>query len=77
MSLKPLNINFRSLNDLFNQLDNAVINKQPLIDRKDVIYFDSEKSYQKFMGPNKQQILKAISRLRPISIYQLAQYLER
>lgn len=77
MSLNILNVNFRSLDDLFEQVDSAVENREPMIDERNELFFDSEKTFMKFMSQNKQQILKAISRLRPESVYQLAKFVNR
>ena len=48
-----------------------------MIDEANELFFDSEKTFMKFMSQNKQQILKAISRLRPESVYQLAKLVSR
>lgn len=77
MRLSILDIKFRSLDLLFEQTEKAVRKKKRIIDKRNELYFDSEKSFMKFMTQNKQQILKAISRLEPESVYQLAKIVNR
>lgn len=77
MKLKILNINFRKLDDLFSEINSAINSKSPLIDKENEIYFDSLSTFQKFMSQNKLQILMAISRLKPESIYQLEKMVGR
>lgn len=72
-----LNINFRTLDELFSSINTVVSNGKKIIDHKEIIFFDSEKTFHKFMSQNKLQILKAISRLKPESVYQLAKFVGR
>lgn len=77
MKLKILNIHFRKLDDLFSEINSAINSKSPLIDKENEIYFDSLSTFQKFMSQNKLQILMAISRLKPESVYQLEKMVGR
>lgn len=77
MKLKILNINFRKADDLFAQVDSALKNGASLIDKENELFFDTLGTFQKFMGQNKLQILMAISRLKPESVYQLEKMVGR
>lgn len=65
------------MDDLFSEINNAINSKSPLIDKENEIYFDSLNTFQKFMSQNKLQILMAISRLKPESVYQLEKMVGR
>lgn len=77
MPLKALNIHFRSLEQLFSEVDEALDKKKPVRDKKNELKFDSPSTFQKVMSRNRLQILIAISRLKPDSIYQLEKILGR
>ena len=78
MSLKFLNIVFQEPKDFFAEVDRAIKSGQGMDRRKkNILTFDSVKTFNNFMTVNKVQILRAISQLRPESIYQLATFLGR
>lgn len=77
MSLKKLTIHFQSIDDLFEDINNAIDVDETHVDSPRAIYFDSIKTYRAFMTSNKSQILNSISKMKPSSVYELAQYLER
>src|SRR5690606_35336081 len=77
MSLKKLNIYFKNRKDFFEEIDNAIKERKALIDSYDSINFDSIDTYRSFMTSNKINILAAISKLRPASVYEMATYLNR
>ncbi len=77
MSLKKLTIRFKKMDGLFQDIHEAVKSKSILLDSPDSIHFDSLDTYRSFMTSNKANILSAISKLRPGSIYELATYLNR
>lgn len=77
MSLKKLTIHFQSLDDLFKDINDAIESEGNLVDSPESINFDSIKTYRAFMTSNKLNILSAISKLKPDSVYKLAGYLDR
>lgn len=77
MSLKKLTINFQDLGELFKDINEAIDSGQNLVDLSESISFDSIQTYRSFMTSNKSHILSAVSKLRPNSIYKLAELLNR
>jgi predicted transcriptional regulator len=78
MSFKYLNIQFKEMNDLFSSIDQAIKSGKGLNpSSKNILIFDSEKTFNNILTVNKLQILRAISQLEPKSIYQLAMILKR
>jgi predicted transcriptional regulator len=78
MSLKFLNIVFQEMNDLFAEIDKAIKSGHGMDRRKkNILTFDSVKTFNTFMTVNRVQILRAISQFKPESIYQLATFLGR
>lgn len=77
MSLKKLTIRFQSMDKLFQDIDQAIKSHSGLIDSPDSISFDSIDTYRSFMTSNKANILSAISKLKPSSVYELANYLNK
>jgi predicted transcriptional regulator len=77
MSLKKLTIHFQEMDDLFQDINQAVGSKTSLVDSSDSINFDSLDTYRSFMTSNKTNILSAISKLKPGSVYELASFLNR
>ena len=77
MKLKKLMIRFQNIDKLFSDVDCAIKKKRSLSDATDILQFDSVETYRSFMTSNKMDILTAISRQQPDSIYQLALHLGR
>lgn len=77
MSLKKLNIYFQNRKNFFNDIDNAIKEDKILVDSFDTINFDTIDTYRSFMTSNKINILTAISKLRPLSVYEVATHLNR
>lgn len=78
MSLKFLNIVFQESKDFFTEVDKALKSGHGMDRRKkNILTFDTVKTFNNFMTVNKVQILRAISQLKPESIYQLATFLGR
>lgn len=78
MSLKFLNIIFQESKDFFADIDKAIKSGKGMNRRKEnTLTFDSVKTFNNLMTINKVQILRAISQLRPESVYQLATFLGR
>lgn len=78
MKLNFLIIIFQDSKDFFAEVDMALKSGKGMNRRKkNTLTFDSIKTYNNFMTVNKVQILRAISQLRPESIYQLATLLGR
>lgn len=78
MSLKFLNIMFQTADELFAEIDRAIESGKGLDRKKAHIFtFDSVKTFNNLMTVNKIQILRAISQLKPESVYQLATLLDR
>lgn len=77
MSLKKLTIHFQELSDLFKEVEESIKKKSKLVDSVESISFDNIKTYRNFMTSNKSNILSAISKLSPDSVYELAKSLDR
>ena len=77
MSLKALKIKFQRTDDLFAEINNAAKNKHMFVDSPDTLIFDEPKTWRNFMTSQKFEILTTIARLRPSSVYKLAQNLDR
>jgi predicted transcriptional regulator len=77
MSLKKLTIHFKNTDDLFKDIIEAIESNKSLVDSTESISFDSIQTYRSFMTSNKSNILNAVSKLRPDSIYELAKFLDR
>ena len=77
MSLKKLTVQFQSVDDFFLNINKAIKANSALVDSIDSVYFDSIDTYRSFMTSNKANILTAISKLKPGSVYELATYLNR
>ena len=77
MKLSVLNIQFDSVDEFISDIDDCIFNGKDPITSNNSISFDSYESFKRLIGPNKIQILMAISRFKPESIYQLEKYLNR
>jgi predicted transcriptional regulator len=77
MSFESLNIEFQSLDELFSDVSNALEGKSSCITGKNTLTFDSPKTFWKFFTNNKLEILVAISKFKPESVYALAKFLGR
>lgn len=78
MKLNFLYIIFQGPKDFLSDVDKALKSGKGL-NRKieNTLTFDSVKTFNNFMTVNKIQILRAISQLKPESVYQLATILGR
>ena len=75
MSLKVLDISFMNRDEfLINTKEDILKERRP---KRKELFFDSIQTFKKFMNQNKLQILMAISRLKPTSIYQLEKIINR
>lgn len=78
MKLKFLNIVFQVPSDFFKGIDTALKTGKGLNKREEnTLIFDSVKTFNNIITVNKIQILRAISQLKPESVYQLALSLDR
>jgi len=77
MSLKKLNINFKSKDEFLAQIKSALTENKKANDNFDELVFDDISSFKRFMSSNKVEVLMAISRRNPESIYQLAKIVNR
>ncbi|MEI8348272.1 MAG: hypothetical protein WCG27_12450 [Pseudomonadota bacterium] len=77
MKNKILNIVFQSFDSFKTEVATALKNKKKLIQGKDEIFFDSIPSFRKFMTPQKLELLSAIVKCRPQSVYSLANLIDR
>ncbi len=77
MSLKKLTIHFQDLGDFFKDISSTIESSQNLVETPDSISFDSIQTYRSFMTSNKGHILSTVSKLRPNSVYKLANLLNR
>jgi len=78
MKLNFLNIRFQSPEDFLESINSSLKSDQKIngIDNT-TLRFDSEKTFNNMFTLNKLQILRAVSQLKPESIYGLATYLGR
>lgn len=73
MKLKFLNIVFKATDELFKDINKTLNSGKGMNTRaENILIFDSVKTFNNVMTVNKIQILRAISQLRPESVYQLA-----
>lgn len=77
MSLKSLNIQFTNLDGFFDDIDSSLKGRTRIKNKKNTLTFDSSKSFWKFFTTNKLEILIAISKFNPESVYALAKVLKR
>lgn len=77
MSLKSLNIQFKNVYGFFDDIDSSLKGRKKLVNKKNTLTFDSSKSFWKFFTTNKLEILIAISKFDPDSVYALAKILKR
>ncbi len=75
--MKPINIKFKSNEDFFGDIKNAIKSNKSLLQKSDTIYFDDYKGFQDFMFPTRFDVLAAIRAFKPTSIYFLAKLLQR
>lgn len=77
MKLSVLTIQFESVDDFMADIEDCIFNgKDPAISNKS-LSFDSFETFKRLISHNKIQVLIAISRLKPESIYQLEKLLNR
>ncbi|MFP5491167.1 MAG: hypothetical protein ACLGG0_06680 [Bacteriovoracia bacterium] len=77
MKLKAMNVYFKKTDDLFGEINQSISKKKPLVQKKSSINFDSPQTWRSLMNNQKQEILVAIARYNPSSVYQLAKILGR
>lgn len=77
MSLKILEIKFESLDQFMGNIRGALFEGKPLKPQKNVIKMGSVETFKKIMSPHRLEILIAIARVKPESIYQLAKFVDR
>ena len=74
---KALIISFKNLDELKEELLEVFKTRIPKVQPKNTIYFDNINSFRGFMTFQKIEILSIIANIKPKSIYELAQILER
>ncbi len=74
---KVLFIAFKSLSELEGEVLDTMKSGKPHIQNKNLIYFDTLKSFREFLTVQKLELLAVIASQKPSSIYELAQLLER
>lgn len=77
MKLKILNVKFESRDDFMSDIEASLFEGKGSSEGNSSLSFDSFETFRRFMSPNKVQILMAISRLKPESIYKLEKLLDR
>ena len=75
MSLEVLNIDFQNKDEFLNEIRGSLFEGEKTQSYEKELSFDSIDTFKRVMSQNKLQILMAISRLRPESVYQLEKYL--
>lgn len=74
---KAFIIGFKSLDELKEELLEVFKTRIPKVQPKNMVYFDNINSFRSFMTFQKIEILSIIANIKPKSIYELAQILER
>jgi predicted transcriptional regulator len=77
MKLRALNIEVMNLVEFMSKTKEAIFGDLTKIKTQYNLSVDSLETFKKGMTTNKLQILMAISRLKPVSINQLAKFLNR
>lgn len=77
MSFKILEINIESRDQFMSKIRGALFEGKPLKHRKHVLNFGNVETFKKIMSAHRLEILIAISRIKPESVYQLAKFLDR
>ena len=77
MKLKILNIKIESVEEFMNDINESLFYGKDPVPGNKCLYFDSLGTFKRLVSQNKLQILMAISRLKPQSIYQLEKILGR
>lgn len=77
MSFKSLNIIFKEQDVFMGEIDSALNGTKELSTKSDSLLFDSPRTFWKFFTSNKMEILIAISKFDPESVYALAKLLKR
>lgn len=75
MKLKILNISFKSRDEFLDDTKKEILGKG--VSKNNELIFGSIETFKRVMGQNKLEILMAISRLKPESIYRLEKILNR
>ena len=74
---QTLTVEFKSLQDLENDLLALPARKAAAVQPKNVVFFDSLASFRSFMTIQKLEILTLIASSKPKSVYELAKMLNR
>lgn len=77
MKLKTLNIYIESTKDFMGDIRKALHGQKVLKEMKGSISCDSIENFKSLLTQNRLEILMAISREKPESVYQLAKFLNR
>ncbi|MBK7961533.1 MAG: hypothetical protein IPK04_10265 [Bdellovibrionales bacterium] len=74
---RTLYVEFRDLDDIAKDLMRVFKTRDPRVQPKEVVYFDTVTSFRGFMTLQKLEILTMIATVEPKSIYELAQLVDR
>jgi predicted transcriptional regulator len=77
MKLKTLTINFSSTDEFLGGVRDALSKGKNSKKQNESLSFDSIETLKKILTQNRLEILMAIARIKPASIYQLAKFLNR
>ena len=72
-----LEIHFKNRKEFFRKVSQALSKREPLIQSKHQIFFESVSSFRNFMTIQKIEILTTIATQKPSSIYELAKFVDR
>ena len=72
-----LEIHFKNRKEFWSEAVTALRKRQPLIQPKHVIYFESVIGFRNFMTMQKVEILTTIYNCKPKTIYELAKIVDR
>ena len=77
MNKKILFIRFQNFQKFKKEILDAILTKKKCVQSKNEVYFESSESFRKFMTMQKIEILVSVANLKPLSIYALAQIVDR
>lgn len=77
MKLKILTINFSSTYEFLNEVEETLQGRKNSRKENESLSFDSIETFKKVLTQNRLEVLMAIAREKPQSLYQLANFLER
>lgn len=75
--LKSLHIVFTTMDEMLEGIESALRGEESEIDYNESLAYDSIETFKRQLTPNRLELLRAIARLKPSSINQLAKMVNR